>query len=61
MKVEIVRIAGDARKFIEEVNKFIEDEKVIDIKFEEKVVPVGTFFYKELEIVQTAFIMYEDK
>lgn len=59
MKVEMVR-SIDTTIFREELNKFIKDKKVIDIKFNEMVVPVGTLFKKELEIVNTAFIMYEE-
>lgn len=59
MKVEMVR-SIDTTIFREELNKFIKDKKVIDIKFNEMVAPVGTLFKKELEIVNTAFIMYEE-
>ena len=59
MKVEIVR-SIDTKIFRERLNEFIQDKKVIDIKFTEMVVPVGTLFKKELEIVNTAFIIYED-
>lgn len=59
MKVEMVRNI-DATIFRKEVNEFIQDKKIIDIKFDEMVVSVGTFFKQELEIVNTAFIMYED-
>ena len=59
MKVEMVR-SIDTDKFRKELNKFIQDKKVIDIKFNEMVVPVGTLFKRELEIVNTAFIMYEE-
>lgn len=60
MKVEIVR-SLDAKNVRKEVNEFIKDKKVVDIKFNELVLHEGAFFKGiNQEIVTTAFIMYED-